>query len=145
MIDKCEIKDIRGTHPQNGIAIEPNSGLFVQDITISNVVLNSCGGCGIAVYGKASNAHIGLVNIINCQIGECGNALAFRSADRVILKGSSISSGKEIPIFVEDVQETIIKNNHIFTFALKCFETKRDSVVFENNTVIKPIIPSSDL
>lgn len=66
-ISHCKIKNIHGTPPEFAIDIEPNKLNMVEQVSISNVQVQDCGG-GITVYGDARGAIVKGVSVKNCIV-----------------------------------------------------------------------------
>ena len=114
VIKNCEISNIFGTPPQYGIDIEPNKNNIVEGVKIVNNSIYNCFG-GIAIYGKAANAKIGTVSIVDNNISKCENKspLSLIKAKKVLLERNRLSSTTQSFIRVSGIDSIYIKNNQI--------------------------------
>lgn len=102
----------KGTDPEYAIDVEPNKDESVDNIIISDVDVKSCQG-GFLVYGKAPNAYVGKVSIINCNIDcikktpisiiKCTSA----KVEKCTIKGGN----RKKPISYDEVGSVFLKNN----------------------------------
>ncbi|MCM1266377.1 MAG: right-handed parallel beta-helix repeat-containing protein, partial [Bacteroidales bacterium] len=65
-VTNCQFNRAKGTAPQYGIDIEPNSGRTCSNVTISNSTFQGNAGGTIQILGQL-NAHVKGVKITNCK------------------------------------------------------------------------------
>lgn len=69
VVRNCKIMNISGTNPSFGIDVEPNQSDTVRYVKIEDVEVNNCRG-GIECNGRAKDAEIGTITLMNCKISK---------------------------------------------------------------------------
>lgn len=108
----CKIHEVRGTAPQYGIDIEPNTHGYVCDVVIAYNEIYNCYG-GIQTYGKATNATIDKVEITANSVYDCDvkyPVLLIRGTSALV-KANRIQSKSEYGIHITEVDTVKVCDN----------------------------------
>ena len=112
-LQNLKITNVGGTKPGFGIDIEPNKNEVADKVLIDNVMIDKCEG-GILIYGKASGARVGKVEIKKCVISKTKVPISARKCESLDVIGCTLTdyTSKE-GISLIDVGKKYIKNNTI--------------------------------
>ena len=113
-IDKCVIKDIKGTEPQFGIDIEPNKGDTVRRVKISKTIIDNCKG-GIMTFGRALESIVEDVILTKCIITNVlTNPVHLNKSEKVTVKNCEIYCSKKYnTIDCFEIKNVLLKNNKL--------------------------------
>lgn len=127
-IDNCFIKNISGTKPEFAIDIEPNANQRVDRVVIKKCKAINCVG-GISIYGKASNAKIGRVEIYDSSMEGTTEKYPIRilQVDEIVVQNCRIDTNSEYVVLIRDVNSATIRSNEFITNGKKPINAYRCS------------------
>lgn len=127
----CIINDVKGTAPEYGIDIEPNSNETVENVIISGVKVSNCVG-GILLFGKAKGAVVKDITINNCVIKECSSPFPLRieKAADVTLLGNQIVCNNRSRVMFDS-----ISNLKLVRFSEQLKANRKDAIKLTNSNV----------
>lgn len=134
MIKNCEIKNISGTAPEDGIDIEPYEDKACQNITIENVYIHDCSGMGIqGYYGlmttKSTSMHVNNVIIENCLKG-IGLYELISTNNIINIENVSIKTVEDNSIYIKSIPngDYLVSFNNINLYGIN-----EDAIVIDGD------------
>ncbi len=137
VVKNCAIKNVGGTNPEYAIDVEPNSGEFVQNVLIDNVIVDDCKG-GFLVYAKAQNALVENVVFRNCQLRATNKyPLRCEGGDSIKVVSCDIDAANvSYCVFAEGVNGFVLERNRIRANK-RVFRKLSNAVVKDNDISCK--------
>lgn len=125
LVANTKISNIKGSAPEYGIDLEPNSNEKVSNVLLTNIdISNSVGG--ILCYGMASNATVSNITINNCSIQGCSSPFPLRIQKSSNIKLQDVSVvGKKSRILFDTIDSLTSIRTNIYT-------SKKDSIKYIN-------------
>lgn len=136
-VKNSKISKVKGSLPEYGIDLEPNTNRIVQNVIIENVTIEDCQG-GILTCGSAENAVVDDIHIINCfiSIGDNDSHRALTSIDskNVVLSNNRFLSNKRNSISLTNCSNYTFIHNEIKSISGIILKGCKN-VAFNNNQI----------